>query len=933
SMLATATTMTADEGATLLAQFANITQMDPSYYSNLASTIVSLGNNYATTEQKITEMSQGIAASASLAGMSEADMVALSAAVTSLGIETQAGATSMSRLISTLMTAVETGDNLNEFAQIANMSAEEFSQAWGNNAVEALQTFVVGLTDTQRNGKSATVALTELGITEARMQRMVLSLANSGDLLNRTLATSSQAWSENTALTAEAELRYATTQSQLTMMQNSYNNLKVAIGDNFTPVLSELYGVATDVLGSVTEFIQKNPVLVKAITTFVAVMGTAVAGITAYIAVAKIATLVSAALTAAIPGVNVIMAVVAGVAALTAGIVALSSATSEEEREVRALTASSREQYQRLQQLNSEYEIAKEQYGETSDEALTLRYEVDELTESYEANKQTLEEFIAKSNALIESHGQIISGYKEATASINDEEQGALALILKLEELSNKTYLTTVEQEQMKAAVDALNESVPGLALNYNDVTDSLNMSIESMKQMVKAQAEQERQAENYRAWVDLTKEELILSQQLAQAQENLRIRREELTKAGYNVDAPLIGWSTDLDDYMDEVEKLEMAYGEAQAALAEMTAQAEEYEAAQKAAAEGGQDISAVMLDISKSAKELADAYKEAYDAALESIQGQYELWDEAASIVATSAGTINSNLESQINYWQQYNDNLAALSERSSDIQGLSDLIASFADGSSDSVNAISGMANASDEDLRSMVANWQKLQEEQKVAAGSLAEIETEFETSMNNLQQELEGAIADMNLSEEAAESAKQTMQGFADGAINMMPTVQSAYRRIAQAAIAAIDAELDIQSPSRVMMEKAEMTWAGYINETKAMEPEVASAMANASMAGVEAFSAEEAQAATLSSQFMRYIRSLWSNNESVAAQSGFSNGGSHIILNLSPSYNISGMSNTSDLTSALREASRDLKDYILEVLEDHEIDMKRRAFA
>ncbi|MDD2296806.1 MAG: phage tail tape measure protein, partial [Sphaerochaetaceae bacterium] len=104
SMLATATTMTADEGATLLAQFANITQMDPSYYSNLASTIVSLGNNYATTEQKITEMSQGIAASASLAGMSEADMVALSAAVTSLGIETQSGSTSMSRLISTLMT-------------------------------------------------------------------------------------------------------------------------------------------------------------------------------------------------------------------------------------------------------------------------------------------------------------------------------------------------------------------------------------------------------------------------------------------------------------------------------------------------------------------------------------------------------------------------------------------------------------------------------------------------------------------------------------------------------------------------------------------------------------------------------------------------------------------------------------------------------------
>ena len=69
------------------------------------------------------------------------------------------------------------------------------------------------------------------------MQRMILSLANSGDLLNRTLETSSTAWAENTALVAEAEKDYATTQSQLTMRQNAYNNLKIAIGDNYTPVL------------------------------------------------------------------------------------------------------------------------------------------------------------------------------------------------------------------------------------------------------------------------------------------------------------------------------------------------------------------------------------------------------------------------------------------------------------------------------------------------------------------------------------------------------------------------------------------------------------------------------------------------------------------------------------------------------------------------
>ena len=193
----------------------------------------------------------------------------------------------------------------------------------------------------------------------------------------------------------------------------------------------------------------------------------------------------------------------------------------------------------------------------------------------------------------------------------------------------------------------------------------------------------------------------------------------------------------------------------------------------------------------------------------------------DEAADIVATSASKINSNLESQINYWQKYNENLEKLKERSADIEG-NEMIASFADGSAESVNAIAGMANASDDELRKMVSNWQKLQEEQETAAGSLAEIETEFIAAMDNIQQELEATIAEMNLSEDAAESAKQTMQGFADGAIDMMPTVQEAYKRVAQAAIAAIDAQLDIRSPSRVMEQKAEMTWAGYINKTRAL---------------------------------------------------------------------------------------------------------------
>ena len=398
SMLATATTMTADEAATMLAQFANITQMDPMYYSNLASTIVDLGNNYATTEQKITDMAQGIAASASIAGMSEAEMVALSAAVTSLGIETQAGATSMSKLITEIMTAVETGDNLGMFASIAGMSSIEFQEAWGVNAVDALRAFVVGLSDTERNGMSATAALAELGITEARMQRMVLSLSNSGDLLNRTLDTANKAWEENTALTVEAEKRYATTESQLTMMKNSANNLKISIGDALTPAMGDLYGVAGDVLDETAMFISQNPALVQSVTTFVGVLALATAGMTAYAAAKKTAKALElgSLFTAGGP----YMLAIAGVAALTAGVVGLVKAHEEAEIAARRYGAE-------VSEAASEYKEAMGQADELEQNINNWRT----LNETISSGTASADEVTAAKERLKETEQWLIDNY------------------------------------------------------------------------------------------------------------------------------------------------------------------------------------------------------------------------------------------------------------------------------------------------------------------------------------------------------------------------------------------------------------------------------------------------------------------------------------------------------------------------------------------
>ena len=947
SMLSTATTMAADEGATMLAQFANITQMDQTQYDELASAIVALGNSYATTEQKITEMSQGIAASASLAGMSEADMLGLSAAVSSLGIETQMGSTAVSKLISMLMTAVETGDGLEDLAYVAGMSADQFAEAWGNNAVGALESFVVGLSDTERLGQSAIVTLTDLGVTETRMQRTILSLSNSGDLLTRTIATANQAWDENIALSEEAAKRYATTASQQVMMQNSFNNLRIAIGDNYTPALKELYGVTNDVLAGVTDFVEANPGLVKAVTATVGVIGLVTAALAAYTVAAKVGAAASAMLTAAIPGVNVIMGVTAGIAALTGVVVGLSEATDKEAQAVREMTEASREDYYQLQDLRSEYEAAAATYGENSEEALYLAWQIDELSASFENNKQSLAEYVEESNAASDSMNSMLDANRDAYEQIGTNEGTTLALVHRLQDLASQTDQTVETQEEMKAIIAELNGIVPELALSYEDVVGGVTDYAAAIESTVKAQAAAQRYEQAQQGMIDALNAKYEAEQRLAEATENKTSAQERynaaeqeyfdylvmLTKydttgtAGISAmfsnqykeytaakDA-LDAYTTEVNDWQNALTSAETEY---QDYLDSMVGYIEATDESTTSTALLNEKINETTAKM----QELAEAYTLAYEAAYSSVSGQYSLWEEAAEVVATSASTINTAIDSQITYWQNYNSNLQSLTDRSKDIEGLSDMIASFADGSTDSVNAVAGMATATDEELAAMVADWQTLQAEQDKVATSIAELNTNFTAEMDALKTQLASDIEEMNLSEEAAASGKYTIQGFINGATDMLPQVQAAYARIARAAMDAIDSTLDINSPSKEMEYRAEMTWAGYINQTREMEPEVMNAMSEAAGAGADATDI----------QLMTFAPQL------IAALSGYRGSATEAVssyhaapVSIQVSFQIAGDA-TPDVVDALDRYGDEFAERVLAVVEEAGIDATRRGY-
>ena len=230
--LGVATNLTAEEAATMLAKFANITGLNPAMYSNLGSSVVALGNNFATTERDIVTMSTRLASAGEIAGLTESEIIALSAAMSSVGIEAEAGGTAMTQTLAAIEKAVVNGgDSLEEFARISGLSSEEFAEKWKSSPIEAIQAFVSGLGGIADQGESATLVLDDLGMSGVRQSNMLKALSLSAENLSEAVKLSSEAWTENTALTEEAEKRYATTESRLQLMENASNNLKIAIGE------------------------------------------------------------------------------------------------------------------------------------------------------------------------------------------------------------------------------------------------------------------------------------------------------------------------------------------------------------------------------------------------------------------------------------------------------------------------------------------------------------------------------------------------------------------------------------------------------------------------------------------------------------------------------------------------------------------------------
>lgn len=226
-------------------------------FENLGSAIAFVGRRSVATEAEIVSMSTRLAASATSAGFSAQEVIALSGAFASLRIAPERAQGVMEVYFNRLNTAIsEGGPRLESFANVAGVATDQVEGLVRADPVKFFERLATGLG--QLDSITRTSALEALGLQGIRAGEVFGRVSSNVDVFNQALSDSNKAWAENTEMSEQFAKVLDDLASRWQIFVNALAEAGGAIGTALAPNIIKVLGHLTNLLQILGDFAQSD---------------------------------------------------------------------------------------------------------------------------------------------------------------------------------------------------------------------------------------------------------------------------------------------------------------------------------------------------------------------------------------------------------------------------------------------------------------------------------------------------------------------------------------------------------------------------------------------------------------------------------------------------------------------------------------------------
>lgn len=475
--------------------------------------------------------------------------------------------------------------------------------------------------------------------------------------------------------------------------------------------------------------------------------------------------------------------------------------------------------------------------------------------------KSDAEKLAEDMRAAREEAEQTRDEYQELSEEYHNNSDEVMALWRQVQDLSEVENKSAAQKQKLSSLVDELNKKVPDLGLSYDELNDSLSQTAESIDEVVRAFAAQEaydsavedrtQAAKDYNQTAAEQKE---IAEQLADAEARLNEEIEENPRYYEEYGETVNGTQREVDKLREALEEAQGATEANSETLEQASVDAEYYglmladvdtnarnlinTALEQIDAIGRQDeaymesvgylsnltnsytsakevIQTQIESINADIEALKQKHQEAYDSAYTSITGQLGLFNTMTTESSLSVDEMMGALDSQITYLDTFSQNMQTAISWGVD-EGL---LAQLSDGSAESAAILQTIVDAGQDKIMGpggLNEKFGKVEEGKEKFSTTIADMETDFNKSMDALQTKLTETEEKMDLADVLYKSGVNSIQGYINGTEELRDDLITQFQSLADSAKGAFNNTLEEHSPSKVFERSGKYTIQGAI---------------------------------------------------------------------------------------------------------------------